>query len=143
MVASATLEAFNRHKANIPVWRARYLAQWPNLEPFPNDPSIGVWHMSDIPLAFRTYADVNFRKGTATKNEQLLSSRLMDAWLTFAEVKFVALLIFYLNTDPISEPQGWFFKASRLAFVRPQRQHLNKNRKAQLFIVLLQALDPV
>jgi len=75
------------------------MAQWPNLEPFPNDSSVGVWHMSDIPLAFGTYAGLNIGNGTITEDEQLLSARLMDVWLTFAEVRCVALLIFCSNTD--------------------------------------------
>jgi carboxylesterase type B len=63
------------------------MAQWPNLEPFPNDPNVGVWHMSDVPLAFGTYAGLSVGNNhTVTEDEELLSARLMDAWLTFAEV---------------------------------------------------------
>jgi hypothetical protein len=75
------------------------MAQWPNLEPFPNDSSVGVWHMSDIPLAFATYVGLNIWNGTITEDEQLLSVRLMDVWLTFAEVRYILLLIFCSNTD--------------------------------------------
>src|ERR1700733_7955345 len=75
------------------------MAQWPNLEPFPNDSSVGVWHGSDIPLAFGTYAGLNIGNGTITEDERLLSARLMDVLLTFAKVRSAALLILFSNTD--------------------------------------------
>ena len=143
MAVSAALEAFNKRKANIPTWRTRYMAQWPNLEPFPDDPSVGVWHMSDIPLAFGTFAGLDIGNGIVVENERMLSSRLMDAWLTFAEVGFAAPLIPCLYADLIPEPHGWSFEASWLAFVRPHRQHHDQDRRAQLFIVLLRTFDAI
>jgi carboxylesterase type B len=80
-------EAFNKHRAGIPTWRARYFAQWPNLTPFPNDSSIGAYHGADVYVFFGTIADVHLGNSTAkpTEAERKLSSRYMDAWLTFAE----------------------------------------------------------
>jgi len=85
VVCPAAIEASDKRQAGVPAWRARYFAVWPNLEPFPEDPSIGAYHGADLPLYFGTYEDLNIGNGTVTNEERLLSSRLMDAWLTFAE----------------------------------------------------------
>jgi hypothetical protein len=115
------------------------MAQWPNLEPFPDDSSVGVWHMSDIPLA-GTFAGLYIGNGIVSENERILSSQLMDAWLTFAEVGFAAPLIFCLYADLTPEPHGWSFEASWLAFVRST---LDQDRRAQFFIVLLRTFDTI
>jgi carboxylesterase type B len=84
----AAIEASDKQRAGIPVWRGRYFAVWPNLTPFPNDSSIGAYHGSDVYMYLGTAADIHLGNNTAkpTEAELTLSSRYVNAWLTFAEV---------------------------------------------------------
>ena len=68
------------------------MAVWENLTPFPNDPNVGAFHGSDVPIIFGTYEHTGFGNGTATENERKLSVEYMNAWLTFAEVSFLCVL---------------------------------------------------
>lgn len=87
------MEATARRKAGVPAWRARYMAVWENLTPFPNVSSIGVYHSSDIPIFFGIFTDAAIGNGPIADAERKLSSRYMDAWLTFAEVGFFSILM--------------------------------------------------
>jgi carboxylesterase type B len=93
LIKYAATEAYTKRCAGIPVWRGRYFAVWSNLTPFPNDSSVGAYHGSDVYLFLGTVADVHLGNSTAepTQAELMLSSRYMDAWLTFAEVSFICV----------------------------------------------------
>jgi carboxylesterase type B len=80
-------EASDKWRAGVPVWRGRYFAVWPNLTPFPNDSSVAAYHGSDVYLFLGSVADIHLGNSTAkpTGAELKLSSRYMNAWLTFAE----------------------------------------------------------
>lgn len=60
------------------------MTQWANLKLLLNKSRVGVWHISDIPLAFNTYADLTIGSVTGSINEKLLSARLKGAWPMFA-----------------------------------------------------------
>jgi carboxylesterase type B len=79
-------EAAAKQHAGVPTWRARYMAIWDNLALFPNDPNVGAYHGSDIPIVFGTFSDPGVGNGTVPEAEQKLSASYMDVWLTFAEV---------------------------------------------------------
>jgi carboxylesterase type B len=103
----AAAEASDKHRAGIPTWRGRYFAQWPNLTPFPNDPSIGAYHGADVYVFFGTVADVHLGNSTAkpTEAELKLSSRYMDVWLTFAEVSCTCTVLSQLDSLPCRTPR--------------------------------------
>jgi hypothetical protein len=117
-MAYVATEAGDKHRAGVPVWRGRYFSVWPNLSPFPSDPSVGAYHGSDLPLTFGTAANVHLGNSTAkpTKAELTLSGRCMDAWLTFAEVSYISVLLmlklvdlihFQDPKDGLSRRLGW------------------------------------
>jgi carboxylesterase type B len=61
----------------IPTWRYYYNASFVNTESFPN---AGVWHSSEIPLVFGTYAKAN-----TTTQEYALSKYMQSVWANFAK----------------------------------------------------------
>jgi carboxylesterase type B len=98
LIWNAATEASDKWRAGVPVWRGRYFAVWPNLTPFPNDSSVAAYHGSDVYLFLGSVADIHLGNSTAkpTGAELKLSSRYMNAWLTFAEVSYMCVL-FMLN----------------------------------------------
>jgi carboxylesterase type B len=69
-----------RAKHGVPVWRYRFMGQWPNVQ----IGGKGSYHVSDVPLVMGTTE----RKKTATKNtpeEERLIINTMTAWATFAK----------------------------------------------------------
>ncbi|KAJ8116018.1 hypothetical protein OPT61_g2465 [Boeremia exigua] len=69
--------ALARRNYNVPVWRARYFGEWPNLNPFP---WLHAYHSSDIPMVFGT-ADL---LGPNTPTEEETSKYMQNAWAAFA-----------------------------------------------------------
>lgn len=61
----------------MPVWRARYFGEWPNLNPLP---WLHAYHSSDIPMVFGT-ADL---LGPSTAAEMGTSAYMQSAWAAFA-----------------------------------------------------------
>jgi carboxylesterase type B len=61
----------------VPIWRARYFGEWPNLNPFP---WLRAYHSSDIPMVFGTsdLLEVN------TPTEAETSKYMQSAWAAFA-----------------------------------------------------------
>lgn len=66
-----------RKTFNVPIWRARYFGEWPNLNPFP---WLHAYHSSDIPMVFGT-SDL---LGPDTDIEAKTSKYIQDAWAAFA-----------------------------------------------------------
>ncbi|KAB2575178.1 Acetylcholinesterase [Lasiodiplodia theobromae] len=67
-----------RVKAGVPVWRARYFGEWPNLNPLE---WLGAYHSSDIPMVFGT-SDL---LGSNTALEKQTSKYMQGAWVAFAK----------------------------------------------------------
>ncbi|GME48564.1 Para-nitrobenzyl esterase [Neofusicoccum parvum] len=67
-----------RAAAGVPVWRARYFGEWPNLNPLE---WLGAYHSSDIPMIFGT-SDLN---GPDTEVERATSEYYQSAWVAFAK----------------------------------------------------------
>jgi carboxylesterase type B len=63
----------------IPAWRYLYNATFPNTQ-FPQFPSLGVYHGSEIVMVFGTYPEAG-----ATKEEVQLSREMQKAWADFAK----------------------------------------------------------
>ncbi|KAF1848034.1 alpha/beta-hydrolase, partial [Cucurbitaria berberidis CBS 394.84] len=61
----------------IPAWRYYFNASFTNTQAVPN---LGVYHVSEIPLVFRTYSQVN-----ATTQEHALAQFIQGAWARFAK----------------------------------------------------------
>ena len=66
-----------RQKFDVPVWRARYFGEWPNLNPLP---WLHAYHSSDIPMVFGTSGLL----GPNTQEETETSNYMQDAWAAFA-----------------------------------------------------------
>lgn len=62
---------------NIPAWRYYFNASFANTQPYPN---LGVYHASEIPIVFGTFAREN-----ATTQEIALSHAMQSAWARFAK----------------------------------------------------------
>ncbi|KAF2845552.1 alpha/beta-hydrolase [Plenodomus tracheiphilus IPT5] len=69
--------ALARKNFGVPVWRARYFGEWPNLNPFP---WLHAYHSSDIPMIFGT-SDLRGRDSPA---EVDTSRYIQSAWGAFA-----------------------------------------------------------
>ncbi|KAF3051815.1 hypothetical protein E8E11_003378 [Didymella keratinophila] len=69
--------ALARRNYNVPVWRARYFGEWPNLKLLP---WLHAYHSSDIPMVFGT-SDL---LGPNTATETATSKYMQDAWAAFA-----------------------------------------------------------
>ncbi|KAF2828752.1 alpha/beta-hydrolase [Ophiobolus disseminans] len=69
--------ALARMNFNVPIWRARYFGEWPNLNPFP---WLHAYHSSDIPMVFGT-SDL---LGPNTQIEADTSKYIQSAWAAFA-----------------------------------------------------------
>jgi len=61
----------------IPAWRYYFNASFPNFQPFPG---LGVYHSSEIPLVFSTYARKN-----VTTQQYALSQTMRRMWASFAK----------------------------------------------------------
>ncbi|KAF9693294.1 hypothetical protein EKO04_008897 [Ascochyta lentis] len=70
--------ALARKNFGVPVWRARYFGEWPNLNPFS---WLRAYHSSDIPMVFGT-ADL---LGPNTPAEIETSRYMQSAWAVFAK----------------------------------------------------------
>lgn len=66
-----------RKNYGVPIWRARYFGEWPNLNPFP---WLHAYHSSDIPMVFGT-SDL---LGPDTPTEMGTSKYMQNAWAAFA-----------------------------------------------------------
>ncbi|ORY78551.1 Alpha/Beta hydrolase protein [Protomyces lactucae-debilis] len=77
----SALIANSRANASVPAWQYRYLAMWPNLNPFP---AFGVFHSSEIPMVFGNYNRTLPGSLNAT-SEQIATSRVIQGgWAAFA-----------------------------------------------------------
>ena len=78
--------------AGYPIWRYHFNASFPNTQGFPG---AGVYHSSEIPIVFGTYAATN-----TTSQEYALSNAMQSAWARFAK-------------EPMSGP-GWGMVGGKL-----------------------------
>ncbi|PSN61504.1 alpha/beta-hydrolase [Corynespora cassiicola Philippines] len=89
--------ALARAKLDVPVYRARYFGEWPNLNPLP---WLGAYHSSDIPMVFGT-SDL---LGADAAAEIETSKYIQSAWAAFARDPETGLESFGWPTyDPEAE----------------------------------------
>lgn len=74
---TAALYANATAAIGVPTWRYYFNASFTNTQAYPD---LGVYHSSEIPLVFRTYA----KPGTTTQ-ESALSQYMQTAWARFAK----------------------------------------------------------
>ncbi|OSS52963.1 hypothetical protein B5807_02591 [Epicoccum nigrum] len=88
--------ALARRTFGVPVWRARYFGEWPNLNPLP---WLHAYHSSDIPMVFGTS---NLR-GADTEAERATSGYMQGAWAAFARDPEHGLEKWWPKYDPAGE----------------------------------------
>ena len=88
--------ALARRTYDVPVWRARYFGEWPNLNPLP---WLHAYHSSDIPMVFGTS---DFR-GADTAAEKATSAYMQGAWAAFARDPEHGLERWWPRYDPAGE----------------------------------------
>lgn len=71
--------------ADVPAWRYRYMADWPNLrlyEAFNGYPDSGTYHGADLNMLFGTAVDVSGEQNGAEEDQ--MSTYSMSAWAALA-----------------------------------------------------------
>lgn len=92
----AATAAEARAEWNVPVWRYRYLGEFPNVNPLP---WLGAYHSSELPMVFGT-SDL---LGPNTDLEAATSKYMQGAWVAFAKDPINGLSDYGW---PIYDPEG-------------------------------------
>lgn len=74
------LEAANRVKYGVPMYRFRYFGDWNNLRLYPTS---GAYHGSDLEMVFGASKDVSGLPDS--KKERQMQATMMKAWAAFAQ----------------------------------------------------------
>lgn len=74
------VEAINRAKFGVPMWRFRYFGDWDNLRLYSTS---GAYHGSDLEMIFGASEDVSGLPESDA--EQLTQAVMMHAWAAFAD----------------------------------------------------------
>lgn len=75
----AGAEAKSRFVHGVPVWKARYVGSWANLELYPKS---SAYHGSDLPMVFGTASDVSGLPNSP--EEDAFANYMASAWVAFA-----------------------------------------------------------